>query len=95
MQENLLTSTGLANDPYTQYAFTMYGLINKAIEDLVLTEFGEEPWEKIKIKANVQVETFLAMESYPDEITYNLVGAAAQVLNLPAETILKIGRAHV
>jgi hypothetical protein len=26
----------------------MYGLVNKAVEDLVKTNFGEETWEKIK-----------------------------------------------
>lgn len=67
----------------------MYGLVNKGIEDLIIENFGEENWRKVKIKANVHVETFLAMESYPDEVTYNLVSAASEVLGVPAEGVLK------
>ena len=33
----------------------MYGLVNRAVEDLVCTNFGEETWEKIKEKAGVDV----------------------------------------
>lgn len=67
----------------------MYGLVNRAIEELVRERFGDEDWEKIKQKANVDVDVFIGLEAYPDSITYNLVGAASEVLNLPAETILE------
>lgn len=66
----------------------MYGLVNKAVEELVVTNFGEEKWDTIKAKAGVEVEAFISNESYPDEITYQLVGAASEVLGLPAEEIL-------
>ena len=29
----------------------MYGLVNKAVEELVVTNFGEDKWEAIKTKA--------------------------------------------
>ena len=66
----------------------MYGLVNKAVEELVVTNFGEDKWEAIKTKAGVDVEVFISNEAYPDEITYKLVGAAVEVLGLPAEQIL-------
>ena len=56
----------------------MYGLVNKAIEDLVVSNFGEDKWEAIKAKAGVDVEVFVSNEAYPDDITYNLVGAASE-----------------
>ena len=31
----------------------MYGLVNKAVEDLVVTNFGEDKWEAIKLQAGV------------------------------------------
>ena len=66
----------------------MYGLVNKAIEDLVVSKFGEPSWERIKAKAGLDVDVIISNEGYPDEITYRLVGAASEVLDLPARQIL-------
>lgn len=67
----------------------MYGLVNKAVEDLVKSNFGEETWEKIKTKAQVKDASFVSMQSYGDHVTYNLVGAATEVLALSAEQVLE------
>lgn len=67
----------------------MYGMVNKAIEDLICTNHGDDAWEEIKREAGVDVEVFVGNEGYGDEITYRLVGAASKVLNLPAEQILE------
>ncbi len=66
----------------------MYGMVNKAVEDMVCLHHGEAAWERIKARAGVDVAVFLSNEGYPDEITYNLVAAASEVLGLPEETIL-------
>jgi hypothetical protein len=66
----------------------MYGLVNKAIEDLVISNFGEEKWELIRSKAGVEVDVFISNQGYPDELTYDLVSAASEILGLPAEQIL-------
>jgi hypothetical protein len=67
----------------------MYGLVNKAVVDLVCTHFGEEAWQEIKRRAECDVDVFVGMDGYPDELTYRLVGAASEVLNLPAEKVLE------
>jgi hypothetical protein len=67
----------------------MYGLINKAIEQMVCTQFGADTWETIKRQAHVDSAVFLAMDPYPDDVTYRLVGAASTVLGLPAEQVLR------
>ena len=66
----------------------MYGMVNKAVEDMVLLHHGETVWEQIKTKAGVDVDVFMSNESYSDDITYNLVGAASEVLKVPPEQIL-------
>lgn len=66
----------------------MYGLVNKAIQDLVTRNFGEEKWLQIKTKAGFEDNFFVGMRSYPDELTYNLVGAASEVLKMTPEQIL-------
>ncbi|MDA8035564.1 MAG: heme NO-binding domain-containing protein [Actinomycetota bacterium] len=67
----------------------MYGLVNKAIEDLAISAGGEETWQRIKDEAGVDVVAFVSMDAYDDDLTYRLVGAASRVLGMPAEEILK------
>lgn len=67
----------------------MYGLINKAIEGLIRSEFGDLAWEKIRVAANIPDEPFLAMEPYDDRVTYALVAAAEATLALPASEVLR------
>lgn len=67
----------------------MYGLVNQAIQDLVTRQFGEAKWEEIKAKAGVDVDVFLSMDAYPDEVTYDLIGAASSLLHSPPEVLLE------
>ncbi len=66
----------------------MYGMVTKAIGEMVTEKFGEATWESIKAKAQVDIDVFISNAAYPDELTYDLVRAAAEVLNLPADAIL-------
>lgn len=72
----------------------MYGMVNKAIEDMVCANHGEAVWEQIKAEAGVDVDVFMSNEGYPDEITYQLVGAASKILKLPADAILEAFGEH-
>lgn len=67
----------------------MYGLVNKAAQDFVVEGHGEETWKIIKEKAGVNEVAFVSMQPYPDEITYNIVGAASEHLGLDANDILE------
>jgi hypothetical protein len=67
----------------------MYGLVNKAIQDMVCSRFGEETWKEIHHKSEVEVDAFISMESYPDDVTHRLVKAASLVLGLSASEIMK------
>ncbi len=67
----------------------MYGLVNKAIADMVTTKFGEETWQEIRQSASVEDKTFLSMEGYPDDVTHRLVKAASQVLDLSTGEIMQ------
>lgn len=67
----------------------MYGLVNKAVQGFVTSSFGQETWERIRQEAGVKEVAFVGMNPYPDEVTYNLVGAGSKVLGLPADKILE------
>lgn len=68
----------------------MYGLVNKAIEGLVCDHYGEETWDMIKEKANVDIDAFISMDSYDDEVSYKLVKAASEILGQPPEQVLEV-----
>lgn len=72
----------------------MYGLVNKGLEGLISSRYGEEAWERIKEKAGVDIDLFISNEPYPDEVTYSLVGAAAEVLGEKPETLLEAFGEH-
>jgi len=72
----------------------MYGMVNRAVGDLVTSRFGEPTWQRVKARAGVEVEVFVSMDTYDDASTYRLVDAAAVELNLPAETILEVFGEH-
>lgn len=66
----------------------MYGIVNKAIQDLVTEQFGVEEWEIVKTKSGIDVDFFLSNEPYDDDITYKLATAVAEVLGLTLGQVL-------
>lgn len=72
----------------------MYGMVTKAIGEMVCKEHGEAAWERIKSRAGVQIDTFVSNDLYPDEMTYQLVGAAAEELKLPVDQVLQAFGRH-
>lgn len=67
----------------------MYGLVNKAIRDLVVNNFGVEKWQHICQLSDFSDEDFIAMSPYPDQLTYTLVGNASKVLGVDANILLE------
>jgi hypothetical protein len=67
----------------------MYGMVNRAMRDLVIQAHGEGQWEAICEGAGVEERDFIGLQQYPDELTYNLVGSASKTLSVPAEELLK------
>ncbi len=72
----------------------MYGIIQKSIEEMVVSSFGQEKWEAILDEAGVAERDFVMLKSYPDEVTLAIVGAATRVLGLSAETVLETFGEH-
>ncbi len=56
----------------------MYGIVNKAIEELVLSNFGEEKWELIKKRGDLELDFFISNQPYDDAITYQLAKAVSE-----------------
>lgn len=67
----------------------MYGIVNKAIQDLITEKFGRDAWNQVKEKSGVDIDFFLSNEPYDDDITYKLAGAASEVLNISVGDVLQ------
>jgi hypothetical protein len=72
----------------------MYGMVNKAIQELVEARFGAASWERIRARAGVDDEVFIGGETYDDDVTYRLVTAATEELKVPAAEILEAFGIH-
>lgn len=67
----------------------MYGLVNKAIKDLIVNNHGENIWKQICNMSNFKDEEFIGMNSYPDRLTFDLVKNASIVLKEDSSNILE------
>lgn len=67
----------------------MYGLVNRALQQLVRAQRGDKVWDEIRSKAGVAHEVFSRMDPYPDDMTYRLVAAASDVLSVPVDELLR------
>lgn len=67
----------------------MYGIINKAIEDLVKANFGNDKWDAVKKRSGVDVDYFLSNEPYDDDITYKIAGAVSEEMNISVGKVLE------
>jgi len=66
----------------------MYGLVNRAIQDLITQNFGPEKWLAVKNKSGVDIDYFISTESYDDEVTYKLAEAASGELGISVGDVL-------
>lgn len=67
----------------------MYGMIHKAIHQMVSDR--EEPglWERISERAGVGPQHMLSASAYDDAITLAIIGACCEELNLQADALLE------
>jgi len=67
----------------------VYGLVNKALAELVEEEQGTEGWARVCARAGTDVDMFISTEQYPDSLTFDLVGAASEELRCPVARLLQ------
>lgn len=67
----------------------MYGLVNKAIKEMMIQEYGTNGWQAICEAVDLENDHFINLQPYPDELTYQMVTAAARYANQPVPDILK------
>ena len=53
----------------------MLGMVNHALQEMVVERHGEEVWAAICADAGVQEPVFVIMRPYPDQVTFDLAAA--------------------
>ena len=66
----------------------MYGIVNQAIQGLVIDSFGKQKWEEILHDSKVDIDSFSNKGIYPDKITYDLAISASRILNMSLDDVL-------
>ena len=66
----------------------MYGIVNKAIEELVISNFGKDKWEIILEKSGIEHSFFISNETYDDDITYQLAQTISQEMNMTIDDVM-------
>ena len=66
----------------------MYGIINKAIEELVKSNFGDEKWDVILEKSGIEQNYFISSEPYDDDITFRLAKTISEEMDISLESVL-------
>ncbi|MCH7569539.1 MAG: heme NO-binding domain-containing protein [Deltaproteobacteria bacterium] len=67
----------------------MHGMVNKVLESSISDEYGTDVWARVTERAGVDVDFFVEMMSYPDDITYAIVKAACDELNVSGDQFLE------
>ena len=67
----------------------MYGIVNKAIEELVVANFGKKAWSRIKKRSGIDVDYFISHEPYDDDVTYKLAGAVSEEMNMHIDQVMQ------
>lgn len=65
----------------------MYGIVNKAIQDLVVAKFGQQIWENVLTRSAVDEDFFISSEPYDDDITFRLAEAISQEMTIPLSSV--------
>lgn len=70
----------------------MYGMVSQAILEYFREEHGSEVLDAVRTQAGCEGVEFARMTQYPDEISVQLIVAAAEILDQPAAALLeKVG----
>ena len=66
----------------------MYGIVNKAIEELVTAHFGADKWEAILQRSGIDIDYFISSEPYDDAITFKLAQAVSEETGMTLSAVL-------
>jgi hypothetical protein len=71
----------------------MYGIVNKAIGELITANYGATKWTAILKRSGIENDFFISNEAYDDSITYDLAQAVSEEMGISvSEVLIAFGR---
>jgi len=67
----------------------MYGLINNTFRKFVAKTYGDDCWNSVQMRTELDEDCFLSFRKQADDSTYALVGAASEILEIPGALLLE------
>ena len=67
----------------------MHGIIHLELQKFVTERYGEQAWQTLAEKANLEQEIFTPLRAYSDELMLRLVRIAVDLTRTPAEDLLE------
>lgn len=67
----------------------MHGLINKAVQRFVVDTYDQQVWLAVTRRAGLASSEFEAMLPYEDRVTYDLIAAISEELDLAPKVVLE------
>lgn len=67
----------------------MHGIIHLELQKFVTERYGEQAWQTLAQKADLEQEIFTPLKAYPDELMFRLVRVAVDLTRTPAEQLLE------
>lgn len=66
----------------------MYGVVNGIFRQVLIEDYGDDAWKKISKGVSSISEESYCMNQCPDEVTYEIVQTASEILDVPMELLL-------
>jgi predicted hydrocarbon binding protein len=67
----------------------MHGVILKTLQDFVIGEYGQDAWETVQRRADVEEKVYVPVTVYPDRDVYEIAQAAGDVAGESPRRILR------
>ena len=67
----------------------MYGIVNVAIQDYALENYGPEKWEIIKMNSGIDIDFSLTDNAFNDSAIYDLAKTASSEMNHSFDDVLE------
>jgi hypothetical protein len=67
----------------------MYGLVNRAIEQPVMSARGSDGWRRVRKRAGVADKGFVAVQSTPVDVTCRLMQSVSAEMDMSGEQVLE------
>lgn len=68
----------------------MYGIVNVALEEMVIDTYGQNKWEEALLKSGTTITHFEVDKLYDDEVTYLLIASVAEVLEIHIHKVMNL-----